>query len=153
MLEMHFDVLESGFDFKTFGFATSPSGIYSRQDEELNLEFAGGENTAHGSATVYAYWIVSSVESFDLEISGVPLSNGTSVWDWNGSWNSRYGASDEIMEISADDSYAAKVIYSHNPSSNISSRGSVEIKIDTEDTDVIHPGLYSGTLTLGIKGE
>ena len=153
-LEMHFNVAESNHDFRVFGLTASPSLRLTEQEEEVNLEIQDTGNSLHGSATVYAYWSVSSVESFELELSGTPLMNMGSIWNWRGVWDSEYDRSDEIMEISADDSYDSKLIYTHDPvNQGISSSGVVEINIETEDWDELNPGLYSGSITLGIKGE
>lgn len=153
-------VFDSNRDEREFGFSTVP---VSTKDSPVNpvdggvmelSQLASVDGLSYSSG-VHAYWKVLSSESFELELSGSGLTdkNGN-ILHLTGSWSPEGYDSLDSSSFAKEDGYSAKPVLNHDPDANgMSNHGSVEIMFETEEASHLPPGVYTGTITLGVKAK
>ena len=154
-LSLFFDIRNSAHDIRIFGFsAEEPVEVLDQASEEhLELKTSGPDSDFHASSTFYAYWYISSVQSFEIALSGTSLQNADSIWDWACYWNSIQDGQESPVVLSTIDRDGWQTLYEHNPRNGITSEGVVEISLETLVHDDLIPGEYHGTITMGIAGK
>ena len=149
-----FDMKNSSHDIRIFGFSSEPVEVFDQASEEqLELETSGSDSDFHASSTFYAYWYVSSVQPFEIILSGTSLQNEKSIWDWVCYWDSLQEGQQTSVVLSSIGREAGELLYEHDPMNGITSEGMVEISLETLASDNLIPGTYQGTITMGIAGK
>ena len=131
-------------DDVSVGFSSEP--VDSWADEPVQLEDETLAVIPDDSTSVYVYWKINSLSTFDITLSGEPMQSANETINWKAEWENQ----GEKTELGYSDEYASKTIASFAESGFKADAGSEKVDINLETNDAI-PGYYTGTITLNVN--
>ena len=126
------------------GFSSEP--VESWSAEPVKLEDETLAVIPDDLTSVYVYWKINSLSTFDITLSGEPMQSANETINWKAEWENH----GEKTELGYSDEYAPKTIASFAESGFKADAGSEKVDILLESTDAV-PGYYTGSITLEVN--
>ena len=138
-------VLDLSDEIIKIGFSSEP--VESWSDVPVQLEDETLAVIPDDSSSVYVYWKINSLSTFDIMLSGEAMqSSANETINWKAEWENH----GEKTELGYSDDYSPKTVASFENAGFKSLAGSEKVDINLETSDTI-PGQYTGTITLNVN--